>query len=234
MSGLCTRARLVVGALVAGALGVPGPAHALLISTNDPLLPASADGNNLTRDTSTGLEWLDPDASAGRSYADLTGSDGSEDDFAPGGTFAGLRYATVLELSGATPQGQIDSLFKSGGVSAGTGSIANYPLVRNLLLFVGCSGSCATYGYAYGTLVDGAANPLPLHTAKLEAFPSQGAMFGESLVDPSGGPRTANQNVPVVFGNWLVRATPTPEAGPPLLLGLALAMLAVLRTRPSA
>src|SRR5215475_321698 len=176
-----TGQQAVVAAWLAALLLSANGARAVLVSLNDPLLPASADGNNLTLDTSTGLEWLDPDASAGRSYADLTGSDGSANDFAPGGVYAGLRYATVLELTGNTAQGQVASLFKSGGVSSVTSSAANYALVRGLLGFVGCSGSCASYGYAYGTLVTSAANPLPLHTAKLEAFPSQGLQFGESV-----------------------------------------------------
>ena len=216
--------------LVAALLGAR-PASALLLEVNDPSLPLSADGANLTRDTSTGLDWLDLDASAGRTYADLVGSDGSANDFAPGGTFAGLRYATVLELTGNTAQGQVPSLFKSGGVSNGTSSIANYALVRSMLELVGCSGSCDTFGYAYGTLVNSAASDLPLHTAKLEAFPSQGTMFGESLVDPSIGPRTVNQNVPVVFGNWLVRATPAPEPEAGLLVAVGLLALVVRALR---
>src|SRR5215510_10687329 len=112
--------RTAVAAALAAILLCPRAASALLVSLNDPLLPASADGNNLTLDPSTGLEWLDPDASDGRSFADLTGSDGSANDFAPGGVFAGLRYATALELTGQTAQGQVASLFKSGGVSNGT------------------------------------------------------------------------------------------------------------------
>lgn len=223
--------RLVVGAVSAVLVLAPGAARAGLFSLNDPLLPASADGNNLTLDTSTGLEWLDLDASAGRTYADLTGGDGSANDFAPGGVFAGLRYATVLELTGNTPQGQVASLFKSGGTSSVTSSAGNYPLVRALFGFVGCSGSCAMYGYAYGTLVNSDASPMPLHTAKLEAFPSQGLLFGETLLDPSIGPRSVNQNVPVVFGNWLVRAAPAPEAEAALLVGVAAALSACRRLR---
>lgn len=74
--------------------------HASIVLVNDPNLGISADGFNITRDTSTGLEWLDLDLSVGRKFDDLTGVDGSNE-FLTGGDFEGFRYATHLELTGA-------------------------------------------------------------------------------------------------------------------------------------
>ena len=84
---------------------------------NDPSLPASADGFNITRDTSTGLEWLDLDVTVGRSFDDMTGVDGS-DEFGPGGNFEGFRYARRKELTGAFNGPQLPSLYRSLGVSS--------------------------------------------------------------------------------------------------------------------
>ena len=67
---------------------------------NDFSLAASADGFNITFDSSTGLEWLDLDVSVGRTFNDLSGVDGSNE-FIGGGDFEGFRYATRLELTGA-------------------------------------------------------------------------------------------------------------------------------------
>jgi hypothetical protein len=45
----------------------------------------------------TTLEWLDLTQTAGRSYNDLTGADGSNE-FMVGGDFEGWRYATIEQL----------------------------------------------------------------------------------------------------------------------------------------
>jgi hypothetical protein len=58
-------------------------------------LSASADVLNfgaLTRDTITGLDWLDLSATQNRSFIDVSSQ------FAPGGEFFGYRYATVAEV----------------------------------------------------------------------------------------------------------------------------------------
>jgi hypothetical protein len=222
-----TRATLNVSIGLAALImfcAAPGDSRAGLISLNDPSLPASADGFNITLDTSTGLEWLDVAVSADYTFQTI------QSQFGPGGLFHGFRYATDLELTGNTPQGQVDSLFKSAGIGpAIVFSQANYALVRGLMGFVGSSGNTAQFGYAYGSVVS-AQNPSVELDGKIEALFSQGSDTGESGVTAFGafGPRAINTTdvgLPVVRGNWLVRAESTPEPSSALLAGLGFVIL---------
>jgi len=169
---------------------------------NDLTLPESSDGFNITRDTTTQLEWLDLDVSAGRTFDDLIGSDGSNE-FAAGGDFEGFRYATNVELIGANNGPQLDSLYKSLMVNPGTyNSIGAYDVVRSAIVVVGCFGSCDNYGYAYGTMVNEDGTEAE---ASLEAYTSNDADWGRSF--PVGPPAYAEPNnmFPQQKGNWLVR-----------------------------
>jgi hypothetical protein len=70
---------------------------ASIVPANDPTIigngnPAT-DANNLTRDTSTGLDWLDTTLSANLSYNQVSSQ------FGPGGLFEGFRYATLAEIA---------------------------------------------------------------------------------------------------------------------------------------
>lgn len=206
------------------------PAQAALIHVNDPSLPASADGFNLTRDTITGFEWLDVTLSVGRSFGDLIGTDGTNE-FLPGGDFAGFRHASLLELSGWTASGQIDSLFKNFGFTSTFSSIGGYPLVRDYLTYLGCLGSCGSWGYIYGIYVDNN-DPLDPDYALVEAFLGQGFTFGRVDV--------ADSDVFTLFasngggspqaGHYLVRPSSAPEPHAALLLLMAAALLG-LRAR---
>ena len=68
-------------------------ARGALLSIDDPVFGPGA----LTGDTATGLAWLDITSAGTRSFNDMTGVDGSNE-FAPGGAFAGFRYATMAEV----------------------------------------------------------------------------------------------------------------------------------------
>ena len=188
---------------------------AALVQFNDATLPSSTDSFNITRDTSTGLEWLDVAVSAGRTFNDLTGIDGSNE-FAPGGDFEGFRYATRADIDGNTAQGQVDSLFKSANLGVMAFSfIGGYTDVKSLLGFVGCSGDCASYGYAWGNSLD---NSLQHEEVMLEAFRSGVSSFGSAFpgIPGSLAPRASNTvGFPIEKGNWLVRAAvvvPVPAA----------------------
>jgi len=61
---------------------------AVLISVDDPIFGV----DSITRDTVTGLDWLDVTASLGRSFHDVN------NEFGPGGDFEGWRYAIESEL----------------------------------------------------------------------------------------------------------------------------------------
>lgn len=80
------------------ALLSPAAVDAAIISGNDPSIVTSGLGHfvtgtgNITIDEGTGLSWLDLTLSTGLSYNQVTAQ------FAPGGQFAGYRYATTAEV----------------------------------------------------------------------------------------------------------------------------------------
>ena len=67
-----------------------------LMGVHDPTVVGNGasptDGFNLTRDTATGLEWLDLTLSTGLSFNDVSAS------FGTGQAFDGFRYATLDEI----------------------------------------------------------------------------------------------------------------------------------------
>lgn len=198
-------------ALAAATLLLGPMAHANIVLLNDPSLPPSADGFNITRDTDTGHEWLDVDLSAGRSYADLTGADGSNE-FVAGGDFEGFRYATHEQLTGAINGPQLPSLYRSLGISPfGFSSIGGYAPARSLITIAGCFASCGTYGYSNGVLVE--IDGVTPRQVSMEAFTSQGFNWGRS--ETSGGPIQfpPNDAFPLQSGNWLIRDMPVDTDG---------------------
>ena len=64
-----------------------------IIRLNDPNLPQVADGFNIAKDTSTGMEWLHLSLSTNISFDEIL------DEFGPGGRFEGFRHATAEELA---------------------------------------------------------------------------------------------------------------------------------------
>jgi len=195
-----------------------GPALAVLTEVDDLSLPASPDGYNITEDDVTGLAWLDLTVTAGRSYDDITGVDGS-DELGPGGDFEGFRYATDLEVTGWTPSGQIDSLYSNWGFNSIFSSIGPYSNVRDFLSYLGCFNNCGSYGFAQGIYVDDM-DPLDLSWAMTEAFPSSGHDWGSVQVHPSNAltSRVANGSLDTT-GHYLVRAIPEPSHLAQLLSG---------------
>lgn len=214
------------------ALSLATPAAAVLTEADDASLPASPDGFNLTVDDVTGLEWLDLTVTAGRTYEDIVGLDGT-DELGPGGDFEGFRHATDLEVSGWINGPQQDSLFSNFGMGSPFGSIGGYGIVRSYLSFVGCEGSCTTYGFIQGLAVDDV-DPSVRVFFKAEAFPSQGFDFG-GLGSTVGLPQSslpANGSSPS-FGHFLVRAAPEPGVSIALAAG-TLTLAGVSRRRTSA
>ncbi len=230
----------VVSGLLAGAL--PAATCAAILLINDPTLPASGDGFNITRDTETGLDWLDIDVTVGRTFNDLTGGDGSNE-FLPGGDFPGFRYARQVEVTGAQNGPQLPSLYRSLGISPfDYSSIGGYAVSRAVISIGGCLGACAVnvyfpnvpaaaYGYLFGTVLNN--NGVTPALLSIETFRTQGFNWGRS--EPFGAPAFVGllppNNLPLLQGNWLVRASPIPLPAPILLLLGGLIGLA-LRVRP--
>ena len=211
----------------------PAISFAALVSYNDPTLPASADGLNITLDTGTSLEWLDVDVSVGRTFDDLTGVDGTNE-FAPGGDFEGFRYARKVEIDGAQNGPQLPSLFASLPQPVNPVSfsdVGSYPSVRGLLTIIGCFGTCATHGYVYGAMLlnDGVTEG----EKAVAAFTTNPTNWGRHV--PTGAPLLnlpPDGPLPIgvdpLKGNWLVRAIPIPA---PLVLMLNATGLLVLRLK---
>lgn len=70
-------------------VALPNLLQAALVATDDPMYGVGS----ITRDTSTGIQWLDVPLSQGRTYLDVAG------EFGPGDDFPGFRHATAAELS---------------------------------------------------------------------------------------------------------------------------------------
>ena len=108
-------------------LAVAKVAVADLIAINDPSIigngNASQDGLNLTRDTDTGLDWLDITLSLNRSFNDVSGELGS------GGDYAGFRFATGPDLT---------ALFEHAGLTL---EDKRLPPVQPILDFLSLFGS---------------------------------------------------------------------------------------------
>lgn len=215
MAGYAKCTLLSAGAMML--ISLAPQAQAALVSTD-----WHAQGDSLiTRDTSTGLEWLDLTASVNRSYtANLT-------QFGSGGTFSGFRYATANEVG---------QFFQNAGLPAGTSSS-----VQAGLDFVNLIGNTSSGGLSFGLpgsiriMTRGIAfqdtfsfNPGTGAYQTTEARVSVDSFFGQgnSRADISQGawPILANQSD---VGSWLVRpavvsAVPEPESGLMAIAGLTL------------
>lgn len=99
--------KALVAALVLGSVIINNPAHAAVLSVDDPTFGVGA----ITRDTSVGgLDWLDLNLTAGLSYNQVLTEIGS------GGQFEGFRFATGAEIA---------AFFNSAG---GPSSLSSYPI----------------------------------------------------------------------------------------------------------
>lgn len=201
-------------------LALGRPAEAVLIELNDPSLPASPDGFNLTRDTTTDFEWLDVAVTNGIDFDAIR-----MNELAPGGTLDGFRHASELELTGWTPAGQIDSLFLNFGFTSTFSFIGGYPLVRDFLGLLGCIGSCGSYGYIMGIHVE-TADPTDPGWAMIQAFPSQGADFGRlDVADEDILVSRPINGSTSISGHFLIRPVPEPSTGLLVAAGTAALLL---------
>ena len=128
------RAVLAVAVLVA--ITMPFQAHADLVRADDPAFGAGTDGFNLTRDTATGLEWLDLTLTKGLSYNAVAGGAG-------GFIAAGFSFAT---------ESQVSTLFTSAGFTFqdANNHAVDAPSAVLLLNLVGCTVNCTTFAFPAG------------------------------------------------------------------------------------
>ncbi len=188
-------------------------AEAILLSVDDPIFGV----DSITRDTDTGLEWLDMDLSAG-SYNDLIGLDGTNE-FIPGGDFAGFRFANESE---------VESLWRNSGIVDinRTGNILDYKVsngsgVRNLIGFLDEDRLSDRIPAIIGFISDpnpDLTNPLDRRYARVELNFSQvdNAEVGAVVLDG-----TYSEGDRLFEGNWLVRQSSAaiPEPATMVLFG---------------
>jgi hypothetical protein len=188
------------------------PARATLVSIDDPVFGPGS----ITRDTATGLDWIDPALSANRSFSDVSMQLGAS------GDFAGFRYASASEVR---------MFFLNAGIplvgNAADPLPGDDPRVAAFLALVGSTYSNAGKPGVIGiTGVDSLQGGNewvinPYGRGSLQGFVVVyqvgwvGSGVGEFVHDPS-------------FGSWLVTAT-IPESGTALLFGAGVVWLAMMR-----
>lgn len=180
-------------------------ATAALISLDDSRFGVGS----ITRDTNTGLDWLDVPLSEGRRFVDVVGQ------FGLGGDFEGFRHVSVAEwrtfiINAGIPNTDV---IVTGDVTAFT----------NLTSLVRATGFQSVFPETFGFLNDSPYSPLR-RSGYLDYFPGD--------VPPNYIARTVvNLNETVEFrtvGHWLVRRVPTSIPEPSVIAGLGILGLGLL------
>ena len=195
------------------------PGGAALLAVTDPTAPGGTD--NVTVDTTTGLEWLDLTASLGISVDDI------QLQFGSGGSHEGWRHATTAEVT---------TLFlSSAGLTLGTQAGVVDPLITQLAALIGVtqSGGALNAQASRGRYDDSATG-------------SDGNLAGSAFVYWQQPSFTADSSTASILddqpninsvvtgstGHFLVRAT-VPEPGASVLMVWVIACGALRRKRPA-
>jgi hypothetical protein len=186
-------------------------AKAVLVQVNDPLIVGNftytRDGFNITRDTQSGLDWLDVTLSTGYSYNQVI------EQLGDGRAFDGLRFATEAELVG---------LFEHAGLDID----ANTPVEPAIALLdlVGISVASRGGGHIAGYFYDGDTNS-SVGLATLIAPTGREESYDIIIWKNS---RSSSQ-VSSISGSWLVRDTPNNVPEPAAFLMCTIGLFAARR-----
>lgn len=174
------------------------PLQASIVSADDPVFGIGS----ITRDTDTGLEWLDLHHSSGRTLADVVLQ------FGQGGDFEGFRYASLLE---------VDTLFQHFGLELtdGVERVEYFPLANTLFSFLGTTSTAP----GVGEVAFGVTNtPGPIGNFRI-------AMVQTTIFNfPEKGLAIASDAFPSTFradqvsSHWLVREAAVVPLPPALLM----------------
>lgn len=183
------------------------PARAVLLSVEDSVFGSGS----VTRDTDSGLEWLDVNLSTNRSYSEVSAEFGS------GGDFMGWRYATTADMT---------ALFAGQGISSphnvipGTDAFLVTLEMFGKTLFAGDNEQHITA--TLGVFDDGSGTGY----AELVSLINFGVLEDNANINPNTpfGPSETS-------GSWLVRsvAVSVPEPGTLLLFGIGVVGLGFAR-----
>lgn len=202
-------------------------AEAVLLSVNDTVFGV----DSITRDTDTGLEWLDIRFSDFRSYEDLVGLDGTNE-FNMNGNFIGFRHASAVEVEEFWRNAGIVSFNRAGGATPGNSidyQVSNAVGTRNLLSFIADTSDNVGFVGFMSDLNPDLSSPMQQRIAFVQSNVdlSLNADVGLAVID---GLYTDANNSGV--GNWLVRNTAAvPEPATMILFGTGMIGAAFRRRR---
>jgi hypothetical protein len=208
--------------LLVAALGLPRAAIATLTSESSAFGP-----DTITRDSDTGLHWLDLTLSAGLSHTEIL------QELGPGGTFDGFELATEAEVA---------ELFVNAGIDVSAQALDDFvpqnyaPIVALAALVgqLGSNGNCGagcTFSFAAGLLDGPPPSPGFFPVATLAWFDNsagQAASYPQEPIGRASLESSATDPGSSGRGAWLV-----PEPGSPLLLIAGAAALKLAGRRRS-
>ena len=191
-------------------------AQAILLTADDPIFGSGS----VTQDTSSGLEWLDVNASIFRSYNYVSGQ------FGVGGEFEGWRYATTAEVT---------TLFTNAGFAPAHFSVPAVAEMLDLIVQLGVTHTISGTVSGENNMINGYFDD---GDADLRIGYAQ--LFFDVRVNDSESRDLSTNRVLTnfldpdhdtgAFGSWLVRETQTvPEPGVGMLFGLGILGLWLLR-----
>lgn len=199
---------IMLGFIIAASLFLNGAASASLLSIDSATWGQGA----ITRDTESGLDWLDLTMTVNRSYVDISSNLATE--------FIDFRYATREEVF---------TLFRHAGIPDINvpETVENYAPVTALMNLVG-----VTYTYSGGGLplveASGQAQAIPPQWQNQPNIPRAHLVTGtHPYLVPMGEANTIDGTLSasqayVGVGSWLIQTTPVPPPSALLLFGSGL------------
>lgn len=182
--------------------GLVSNAGAALLSLNDPQFGQ----DSITRDTATGLDWLDVTESQGLSFQTV------QNQTAAGGTFAGFRHATRSEIF---------TLWNNAGIPDTSGAVtqSNFQPIRDLQQLLGRT-TIGTPGTTFEDvwLTQGLFNDTQSFTGVSNADLGTTGPNNPIVSERNTGFASITTGVSPTsgaspFGNWLVRADSQDDDG---------------------
>jgi hypothetical protein len=160
----------------------------------------------ITRDTASGLDWLDLPLTKNRSVDDITAQLGA------GGEFEGFRYATTAEITALWTAAAIPDITTQGPIDRTDWTVANFAPVNTLINdLLGVTLVLFTGPLAEGFSANVAPDPSLRIVGELNVCTNPNGCVNAppNTALASLGPNQKSPHTPVSYiGHYLVRATP--------------------------